>query len=165
MNGPFVRLWYERCGAQFYTPNRTFSAPFAKNPISGGNEPDPPEGVDTGKLVEAALAIISLTVHDDGRVWKGLDWNLMDLMVEKGWTQAWVFSVAESPSTGICCTKSEMAGMSRYTGSSSCPSIWSSADNRTAWTVRGAAVSCGAAATATALSNPLAINVVTRGLD
>ena len=44
-----------------------------------------PEGVDSGRLAEAALAILSLTLHDDRRVWKGLDWNLMDLMVEKGW--------------------------------------------------------------------------------
>ena len=37
------------------------------------------------KLAEAALAILSLTLHDDGRVWKGLDWDLMDLLHEKGW--------------------------------------------------------------------------------
>ena len=46
---------------------------------------DFPQGVDTDKLAEAALAILSLTLHDDGRVWKGLDWNLTDLMVERGW--------------------------------------------------------------------------------
>ena len=44
-----------------------------------------PKGIDIGKLAEAALAILSLTLHDDGRVWKSLDWNLMDLLVEKGW--------------------------------------------------------------------------------
>ena len=44
-----------------------------------------PEGVDADKLAEAALAILSLTLHDDGRVWKGLDWDLMDLLAEKGW--------------------------------------------------------------------------------
>ena len=42
------------------------------------------EGLDTQKLCESALALLSLTLHD-GRVWKGLDWNFMDLLFEKGW--------------------------------------------------------------------------------
>jgi hypothetical protein len=41
--------------------------------------------IDTDKLAEAALAILSLTLHDGGRVWKGLDWDLTDLLEEKGW--------------------------------------------------------------------------------
>lgn len=41
--------------------------------------------IDADKIAEAALAILSLTIHDDGRVWKGLDWGLMDLLHEKGW--------------------------------------------------------------------------------
>ena len=41
--------------------------------------------IDTDELAEAALAILSLTLHDGGRVWKGLDWDLMDLLEEKGW--------------------------------------------------------------------------------
>jgi len=44
-----------------------------------------PEGIDSDKLAEAALAILSLTLHDGGRVWKGLDWHLMDLLFEKAW--------------------------------------------------------------------------------
>lgn len=44
-----------------------------------------PDEIDRDKLAEAALAILSLTVHDGGRVWKGLDWDLMDLLCEKGW--------------------------------------------------------------------------------
>ena len=44
-----------------------------------------PADFDTDKLAEAALAILSLTLHDGGRVWKGLDWDLMDLLEEKGW--------------------------------------------------------------------------------
>lgn len=44
-----------------------------------------PREIDTDKLAEAALAILSLTLHDRGRVWKGLDWDLMDLLHEKGW--------------------------------------------------------------------------------
>jgi Domain of unknown function (DUF6429) len=46
---------------------------------------DFPDWVDTDRLAEAALAILSLTLHDDGRVWKGLDWDLMDLLHAKGW--------------------------------------------------------------------------------
>ena len=44
-----------------------------------------PDGIDRDKLAEVALAILSLTLHDGGRVWKGLDWDLMDLLHEKGW--------------------------------------------------------------------------------
>jgi len=44
-----------------------------------------PNGIDKDRLAEAALGILSLTLHDDGRVWKGLDWDLMDLLHEKGW--------------------------------------------------------------------------------
>jgi hypothetical protein len=44
-----------------------------------------PEGIDSDKLAEAALAILSLTLHDGGRVWKGLDWSLMFLLREKAW--------------------------------------------------------------------------------
>jgi hypothetical protein len=41
--------------------------------------------IDQEKLAEAALAILSLTLHDAGRVWKALDWEVMDLLHEKGW--------------------------------------------------------------------------------
>jgi hypothetical protein len=44
-----------------------------------------PNDLDTDKLAEAALAILSLTLHDGGRVWKGLDWELMGLLHDKGW--------------------------------------------------------------------------------
>ena len=40
--------------------------------------------LDTDKLAEAALALLSLTLHDHGRVWKGLDWDVLDLLHEKG---------------------------------------------------------------------------------
>jgi hypothetical protein len=43
------------------------------------------DDIDTDSLAEAALAILSLTLHDGGRVWKGLDWELMDVLHEKGW--------------------------------------------------------------------------------
>ena len=32
--------------------------------------------LDTDKIDDAALAILSLTLHDGDRVWKGIDWNL-----------------------------------------------------------------------------------------
>jgi hypothetical protein len=49
-----------------------------------------PQHLDTDKLAETALAILSLTLHDGGRVWKSLDWDLMDLLHEKGWiVEAW----------------------------------------------------------------------------
>jgi hypothetical protein len=40
--------------------------------------------LDHDKLAEAALGLLSLTLHD-GRVWKALDWDLMNLLFEKGW--------------------------------------------------------------------------------
>lgn len=44
-----------------------------------------PREIDTEKLTEVALALLSLTLHDNSRVWKGLDWNVLDLLEEKGW--------------------------------------------------------------------------------
>ena len=44
-----------------------------------------PDDLDRDRLAEAALAILSLTLHGNGRVWKGVDWELMDLLHEKGW--------------------------------------------------------------------------------
>lgn len=46
---------------------------------------DLPDHIDRDKLAEAALAILSLTVHENGRVWKTFDWDLMDLLHAKGW--------------------------------------------------------------------------------
>jgi Domain of unknown function (DUF6429) len=44
-----------------------------------------PKDLDRDRLAEAALAILSLTLHEDGRVWKGIDWDVLDLLHEKGW--------------------------------------------------------------------------------
>lgn len=44
-----------------------------------------PKDLDKNRLAEAALAILSLTLHEDGRVWKGIDWDVLDLLHEKGW--------------------------------------------------------------------------------
>jgi len=43
-----------------------------------------PDELDAEKLAETALALLSLTLHG-GRVWKTLDWDLMNLLFEKGW--------------------------------------------------------------------------------
>jgi hypothetical protein len=43
-----------------------------------------PNNLDADRLAEAALALLSLTLHD-GRVWKALDWNLINILFEKGW--------------------------------------------------------------------------------
>ncbi len=46
------------------------------------------EKIDEMKLAEAALAILSLTAHEDSgvvRAWKGMDWDLLDLLHKNGW--------------------------------------------------------------------------------
>ena len=40
--------------------------------------------LDTDKLDDAALAILSLSLHDGNRVWKGLDWAITDRLHAKG---------------------------------------------------------------------------------
>ena len=47
-----------------------------------------PTYADKEKLAEVALAILWLGAHDDRgmtRVWKQMDWDLTDLLYEKGW--------------------------------------------------------------------------------
>ncbi len=43
-----------------------------------------PDELDSDKLAEVALAMLGLTLHG-GRVWKALDWDLMNLLFERGW--------------------------------------------------------------------------------
>ena len=40
--------------------------------------------IDTDKLDAAALAILSLTLHDGSRVWKGIGWDITDRLFQKG---------------------------------------------------------------------------------
>ena len=40
--------------------------------------------MDTDKLDAAALAILSLTLHDGSRVWKGIEWDITDRLFQKG---------------------------------------------------------------------------------
>jgi hypothetical protein len=47
-----------------------------------------PSNLDQEKLSQAALAILGLTAHRDHqivRVWKGMDWDLLDVLFEQGW--------------------------------------------------------------------------------
>lgn len=47
-----------------------------------------PPDLDHDKLCEAALAILGLTAHTDHgitRAWKGMDWAVLDELLERGW--------------------------------------------------------------------------------
>ena len=47
-----------------------------------------PENIDQDKLAETALAILSLTSFKDTgviRAWKGMDWDLLAVLYQKGW--------------------------------------------------------------------------------
>jgi Domain of unknown function (DUF6429) len=49
-----------------------------------------PPNLDEDKLSEAALAILGLTAfssHHITRVWKGMDWDLLGLLFQKGWIE------------------------------------------------------------------------------
>jgi hypothetical protein len=41
--------------------------------------------LDWDKLAECALGILWLNVHDYGRVWKSMPWEVTDLLHEKDW--------------------------------------------------------------------------------
>jgi hypothetical protein len=40
--------------------------------------------IDTDKIDDAALALLYLTLHDRYRAWKGMDWDVLDRLYEKG---------------------------------------------------------------------------------
>ena len=40
--------------------------------------------VNTNKIDDAALALLYLTLHDGHRAWKGLDWNVLSRLHDKG---------------------------------------------------------------------------------
>lgn len=49
-----------------------------------------PPNLNHDKLSESALAILGLTAfHDHQRVraWKGMDWDLLDVLYKKGWIE------------------------------------------------------------------------------
>ena len=39
---------------------------------------------DKDKVDEMVLALLFLTIHDNGRAWKGHDWDAMDRLHKKG---------------------------------------------------------------------------------
>ena len=40
--------------------------------------------IDTDKVDEAVLALLWLTLHDQNRAWKNIQWDAMDRLYEKG---------------------------------------------------------------------------------
>jgi len=40
--------------------------------------------IDTGKIDDAVLALLWLTLHDENRAWKGFDWESLRRLHEKG---------------------------------------------------------------------------------
>jgi hypothetical protein len=40
--------------------------------------------LNTDKIDDAALALLYLTLHDDRRAWKGLDWGVLGRLHDKG---------------------------------------------------------------------------------
>jgi hypothetical protein len=51
-------------------------------------ETETEDNIDTNKIDEAALALLFLTMHgkaDDIRAWKGIDWEVMNRLYEKGY--------------------------------------------------------------------------------
>jgi hypothetical protein len=40
--------------------------------------------LNTDKIDDVALALLYLTLHDDNRAWKGLDWSVLGRLHEKG---------------------------------------------------------------------------------
>ena len=39
---------------------------------------------DENKVDDVVLALLTLTLHDDYRAWKGHDWDVLDRLFEKG---------------------------------------------------------------------------------
>jgi uncharacterized protein DUF6429 len=40
--------------------------------------------LNTDKIDDAALALLYLTLHDDNRGWKGMDWGVLGRLHDKG---------------------------------------------------------------------------------
>ena len=40
--------------------------------------------LNTDKIDDAALALLYLTLHDDCRAWKGMDWDVLGRLRDKG---------------------------------------------------------------------------------
>jgi hypothetical protein len=49
-----------------------------------------PDGLDHDKIAETALAVLALTAFSsrhEARAWKGLDWDVLDLLHRRGWIE------------------------------------------------------------------------------
>lgn len=44
----------------------------------------PQRKIDTDRVDDATLALLSLGLHDDVRAWKGFDWDALNRLHEKG---------------------------------------------------------------------------------
>jgi hypothetical protein len=42
---------------------------------------------DTDKIDAAVLALLSLTLHDERRAWKGFDWDALDRLHKRGFIE------------------------------------------------------------------------------
>jgi hypothetical protein len=42
---------------------------------------------DQEKIDEIVLALLSLTLHDGDRAWKGFDWETLNRLYEQGWIE------------------------------------------------------------------------------
>jgi hypothetical protein len=42
---------------------------------------------DQEKIDEVVLALLSLTLHDGDRAWKGFDWETLNRLHEQGWIE------------------------------------------------------------------------------
>lgn len=42
------------------------------------------DNMDLNRVQEAALALLYLTLHDGDRVWKSIDWDVMESLHERG---------------------------------------------------------------------------------
>ena len=43
--------------------------------------------IDEQKIDEAVLGLLYLTLHEDGRAWKGFDWKALNRLHEKGFIE------------------------------------------------------------------------------
>src|SRR5260221_4674993 len=70
-----------RNGFMLGQPPRLSSRTKPGGVISGGGEP---MKLNQQKVEDAVLAVLWLTLHDECRVWKGIDWGTMNRLYEKG---------------------------------------------------------------------------------
>jgi hypothetical protein len=54
--------------------------------------------VDTEKVEEAVLALLYLTLQDGNRAWKGLDWDALNRLHEKGF----ISRIRSARRNGLC---------------------------------------------------------------